>query len=72
MRKYTVGELTRTFIELNTFMSNWKNYGLNDDDLLILTADHGNDPLHHGTDHTREYVPLLVFSKLLQSPKACI
>jgi len=43
---------------------------LNDDDLLILTADHGNDPLHHGTDHTREYVPLLVFSKLLQSPKA--
>ncbi len=36
---------------------------LNDDDLLILTADHGNDPIHHGTDHTREYVPLLVYSK---------
>lgn len=35
---------------------------LNDDDLLILTADHGNDPTHHGTDHTREYVPLLVYS----------
>ncbi|WP_226034621.1 phosphopentomutase [Aquibacillus saliphilus] len=33
---------------------------LRDDDLLILTADHGNDPVHHGTDHTREYVPLLV------------
>ncbi|PWU68592.1 phosphopentomutase [Gracilibacillus dipsosauri] len=31
------------------------------DDLLILTADHGNDPTHHGTDHTREFVPLLVF-----------
>ncbi|MDO9712327.1 phosphopentomutase [Paracraurococcus lichenis] len=30
------------------------------DDLLIVTADHGNDPLHHGTDHTREEVPLLV------------
>ncbi|MFV2050822.1 phosphopentomutase, partial [Metabacillus sp. YM-086] len=30
---------------------------LTDDDLLILTADHGNDPIHHGTDHTREYVP---------------
>lgn len=33
---------------------------LNEDDLLIITADHGNDPTHHGTDHTREYVPLLV------------
>lgn len=32
------------------------------DDLLILTADHGNDPVHEGTDHTREYVPLLVYS----------
>lgn len=31
------------------------------DDLLIITADHGNDPTHHGTDHTREYVPLLVY-----------
>ncbi len=36
---------------------------LNEDDLLILTADHGNDPTFHGTDHTREYVPLLVYSK---------
>lgn len=36
---------------------------LHDDDLLIITADHGNDPVHHGTDHTREYVPLLVYSK---------
>ncbi|MGG0382438.1 phosphopentomutase [Priestia endophytica] len=36
---------------------------LKDDDLLIITADHGNDPIHHGTDHTREYVPLLVYSK---------
>lgn len=36
---------------------------LKDDDLLIITADHGNDPTHHGTDHTREYVPLLVYSK---------
>ncbi len=32
-------------------------------DLLIITADHGNDPVHHGTDHTREYVPLLLYSK---------
>ncbi|GAB4073529.1 phosphopentomutase [Barrientosiimonas marina] len=34
---------------------------LNEDDLLIITADHGNDPIHHGTDHTREYVPLLIY-----------
>lgn len=34
-------------------------------DLLIITADHGNDPRHHGTDHTREYVPLLVYSPTL-------
>ena len=32
------------------------------DDLLVLTADHGNDPTHTGTDHTRENVPLLVWS----------
>ncbi|PIC78364.1 phosphopentomutase [Sporosarcina sp. P19] len=35
---------------------------LRPDDLLIITADHGNDPTHEGTDHTREYVPLLVYS----------
>ncbi|QTD42224.1 phosphopentomutase [Sporosarcina sp. Te-1] len=35
---------------------------LRKDDLLIITADHGNDPVHSGTDHTREYVPLLVYS----------
>ncbi|MEO6656069.1 MAG: phosphopentomutase [Pyrinomonadaceae bacterium] len=36
---------------------------LNDDDLLIMTADHGNDPTKDGSDHTREYVPLLVYGK---------
>lgn len=36
---------------------------MKEDDLLIITADHGNDPVHPGTDHTREYVPLLVYSK---------
>lgn len=34
---------------------------MNDDDLLMITADHGNDPVHPGTDHTREYVPLLIY-----------
>lgn len=44
--------------KLNLFLE-----GLKDDDLLIITADHGNDPTHTGTDHTRENVPLLVYSK---------
>ena len=35
---------------------------LKDDDLLILTADHGNDPTYIGTDHTREKVPFIVYS----------
>lgn len=37
---------------------------LNENDLLIICADHGNDPLHAGTDHTREDVPLLVYNKI--------
>ncbi|MFA6989451.1 MAG: phosphopentomutase [Candidatus Gastranaerophilaceae bacterium] len=36
---------------------------LTDEDLLIITADHGCDPTQPGTDHTREYVPLLVYGK---------
>ncbi|MDE5717860.1 MAG: phosphopentomutase, partial [Lachnospiraceae bacterium] len=35
---------------------------LHDDDLLIITADHGNDPTYTGTDHTREKVPFLAYS----------
>lgn len=42
---------------------------LKEDDLLIITADHGNDPVHYGTDHTREYVPLLVYSKGMNEGK---
>ena len=41
---------------------------LNDDDLLIITADHGNDPTYKGTDHTREKVPFLAYSP---SMKGC-
>ena len=33
---------------------------LREDDVLVVTADHGNDPTTPGTDHSREYVPLLV------------
>lgn len=36
---------------------------LKDDDMLMITADHGNDPTWYGTDHTREQVPLFVYSK---------
>lgn len=41
----------------------------NEDDLVLITADHGNDPIHHGTDHTREYVPLLAYSKRFSEGK---
>jgi phosphopentomutase len=40
---------------------------LKDDDLVMVTADHGNDPVHHGTDHTREKVPLLIYSKSIKN-----
>lgn len=42
---------------------------LQQDDLLIITADHGNDPTYTGTDHTREKVPFLVYSKKITQPK---
>lgn len=41
---------------------------LTEDDLLIITADHGNDPTFKGTDHTREYVPALFYSKAFTQP----
>ncbi|MFZ1703444.1 MAG: phosphopentomutase [Saprospiraceae bacterium] len=40
---------------------------LNDDDLLIITADHGNDPTWTGTDHTREYIPILCYGKSIKA-----
>ena len=36
---------------------------MREDDLMMITADHGNDPTFRGSDHTREYAPLLVFGK---------
>lgn len=38
-------------------------------DLLIITADHGNDPTFPGTDHTRENVPVIMYSRDFLSPK---
>lgn len=42
---------------------------LNNDDLLIITADHGNDPTFKGTDHTRENTPVLIYSRIFKEPK---
>ncbi|MBE5814901.1 MAG: phosphopentomutase [Clostridiales bacterium] len=39
---------------------------MSEEDLLIITADHGCDPVHTGTDHTREYIPILCWSKEMQ------
>ena len=36
---------------------------MKDEDILIINADHGNDPTYKGTDHTREYIPVLVYGK---------
>ena len=45
---------------------------LRESDLLFLTADHGNDPTHTGTDHTRERVPLLAWSPSMAGPGKCL
>lgn len=39
---------------------------LKEDDLLIITADHGNDPTHTGTDHTREMAPFFAYSPSME------
>jgi len=44
--------------EIDAAVAHWQTL-LRPDDLLVLTADHGCDPLHPGTDHTREHAPLL-------------
>jgi len=48
--------------QFKVFMSNMK-----DDDLVIITADHGNDPTWVGTDHTRERVPFLAYSPSIKN-----
>lgn len=48
--------------EFDKYLPNIVN-SLKEDDLLIITADHGNDPTYIGTDHTRENVPVLIFSR---------
>ncbi|MGX6979232.1 phosphopentomutase [Vagococcus elongatus] len=43
---------------------------MSENDLLLITADHGNDPTFKGTDHTREYVPLIAYSKQFEGQGA--
>ena len=56
-------EIEKFDVKLGELMSLMK-----EDDLIIITADHGNDPTHTGTDHTRERVPFLAYSP---SMKGC-
>ena len=50
---------------LEKFDERWPELegAMREDDLVVLTADHGNDPTYRGTDHTREYAPLVVYGK---------
>ena len=54
---------------LEHFDSRWPEIevAMGDGDLLMITADHGNDPTYPGTDHTREYAPLIVYGRKAQA-----
>ena len=54
-------ELERFDVKLGELLKTLK-----EDDLLIITADHGNDPTHTGTDHTREQVPFFAYSPSME------
>lgn len=52
-------------LEFDNYLPEIMN-SLNEEDLLFITADHGNDPTFPGTDHTRELVPILVYGKKIK------
>ena len=56
------GALTRFDEQLGEFLANMR-----DDDMLMITADHGCDPGYTGTDHTRGYVPCLIYGKEIKA-----
>lgn len=52
--------------QFDAFLDKFIN-NMRDDDLLIITADHGCDPAYKGTDHTRERVPIIIYSNDIKS-----
>lgn len=57
-----IDNYAKAFSEFDSWLANFKEK-LRDDDLLIITADHGCDPGTPSTDHSREYTPLIVYGK---------
>ncbi|MGL4989980.1 MAG: phosphopentomutase [Sarcina sp.] len=57
-------ELEAFDVKLGEFLGKMK-----EDDLVIITADHGNDPTYKGSDHTREYIPFLAYSPSMKESK---
>lgn len=55
----------KCLMEFDAYLPEMLN-SLKDDDLLIITADHGNDPSFTGNDHTREYIPILNYGKRIK------
>ncbi len=56
----------KALVEFDNYLPEIIN-SMNENDILFITADHGNDPTYPGTDHTRELVPLLVYGKKIKS-----
>lgn len=66
-RRNPVGYMN-ALIEVDNNINEIKE-NLKEDDLLIITADHGNDPTYKGTDHTREMTPVLIYNKNFKEPR---
>jgi phosphopentomutase len=58
----------KALLEFDNFLTDFLS-SLDESDLLIITADHGNDPTTASTDHSREYVPLLFYGKKMEPKK---
>ncbi len=61
-----VSGYARALTEFDSWLGNFLPE-LKDDDILMITADHGCDPSTPSTDHSREYIPLLVYGKMIKS-----
>ena len=60
-----VGGYATALMEFDQYLPEMLD-SLKEDDLLIITADHGNDPTAPGNDHTREYIPILNYGKKIK------